>query len=138
MPPADRFANSTEFYVRYVETDAMRIVNHAHYISWMEESRSEYARGRGSDYAAFEREGVALAVVELNVNYKSSARYGDRVRVTCWIEELKSRLMKFGYEIHNATTGVLLVTATTRHVCINLETGAAAVIPERWRTAMAK
>jgi acyl-CoA thioester hydrolase len=136
MPPLDRFVNSTEFYVRYVETDQMRIVNHAHYISWLEESRSEYARARGSDYADFEREGVALAVVEVHVNYKSPARYGDRIRVTCWIEELKSRLMRFSYEVHNAKTGLLLVTATTRHVCINLETGAAAVIPEKWRTAM--
>jgi acyl-CoA thioester hydrolase len=136
MPPVDRFSSTAEFYVRYVETDAMRIVNHAHYISWFEESRSEYARARGSDYADFEREGIALAVVELHVDYKRPARYGDRVRVTCWVEEIRTRLIRFAYEIHNAQTGDLLVTGATKHICIHLEKGTATIIPAAWRTAM--
>lgn len=135
MPPPDIFSASTEFYVRYVETDSMRVVNHAHYISWLEESRSEYARARGRNYADFEKAGFALAVVEVHLNYKNPARYGDRVRVTCWVLELRTRSVTFSYEVQNADTGAPLVNGFTRHICIQMD-GAAITIPIEWRGMM--
>src|SRR5689334_14051909 len=102
MPPTDRFVATTEFYVRYAETDAQGIVHHASYVVWMEEARSHYARSRGADYHIFEQEGYALSVVNLEARYQLPARYGDLIAAHCWVEELKSRTVTFGYEIMHA------------------------------------
>jgi acyl-CoA thioester hydrolase len=137
MPvPTDRYVATTEFYVRYVETDAMRVVNHAHYVSWLEESRSEYARQRGRSYAQFEAQGLFLAVVEVHLGYKRPARYGDRVQLRTWVEDVKSRTITFGYEIYNADNGELLTTAQTRHICIDAD-GKVTTIPADWRAGLA-
>jgi acyl-CoA thioester hydrolase len=52
--------------------------------------------------------------------------------VRTWIEELRSRQLTFGYEIVNASTGAVLVTGTSEHVCIDRQ-GNLVRIPEPWR-----
>jgi len=131
MPPADRFLAETSFFVRYAETDAMGIVHHASYIVYFEEGRSHYARQRGSDYADFERSGHYLAVAEVNARYIKPARYGDRLTIRCWIEDMKSRGLTFSYEIVNAA-GELCVTGSSKHICIT-HNGEVARLPETWR-----
>lgn len=133
MPPTDRFIASTTFHVRYAETDAMGIVHHASYIVYFEEGRSHYARQRGSDYASFERSGFYLAVTEVEARYVKPARYDDRLTISCWIEDMKSRALTFAYEITNADTGDLHVTGRSRHVCISHD-GRVSPIPAAWRT----
>ena len=132
-PPVHPYVATIEFHVRYAETDAMGIVNHASYIVWMEESRSGYARSRGTDYADFERSGYALSVVEVHARYRAPARYGDLINVRVWISTLSSRGITFNYEIINARTGTLLLTGETRHICLNRQ-GQPSIIPEeaRW------
>lgn len=131
MPPADRFLAETSFFVRYAETDAMGIVHHASYIVYFEEGRSHYARQRGSDYADFERSGHYLAVAEVNARYIKPARYGDRLTIRCWIEDMKSRGLTFSYEIVNAAAE-LCVTGSSKHICIT-HNGEVARLPETWR-----
>jgi acyl-CoA thioester hydrolase len=131
MPPADRFLAETSFFVRYAETDAMGIVHHASYIVYFEEGRSHYARQHGSDYADFERSGHYLTVAEVNARYIKPARYGDRLTIRCWIEDMKSRGLTFSYEIVTAA-GELCVTGSSKHICIT-HTGEVARLPEAWR-----
>lgn len=132
MAPTDRFVSETTFYVRYAETDAMRIVHHSSYIVYFEEGRSTYMRQRGDDYAHFEGTGYFLAVTEVNARFAKPARYGQQVTVRCWIVEMQSRGFTFGYEIVDAETGEVFVTGTTKHVCITHD-GRVARIPESWR-----
>ena len=77
----------TTFRVRYAETDQMGIVHHASYVVWLEEGRSNWMRAHGSSYAQFEREGLLLAVSDLNVRFKQAARYDQPVTVRCWVEQ---------------------------------------------------
>ena len=129
---AERIVKEVTLYVRYAETDAMGIVHHASYIVYFEEGRSNYARQRGSDYASFERSGRYLTVAEINARYIKPAVYGQRITVRCWIAEMKSRALTFGYEIVDAETGELLVTGSTRHICITHD-GRVTTIPDEWR-----
>ena len=126
------FVAETSFHVRYAETDAMGIVHHASYIIWLEEGRSNYARQRGSNYADFERGGHYLTVAEVNARYLKPVTYDTRVTVRCWIEAMQSRALTFGYEIVNAETGDICVTASTRHICITHD-GHVAALPPAWR-----
>ena len=130
MPPSKV---ETTFRVRYAETDQMGIVHHASYVVWLEEGRSNWMRVHGSSYAQFEREGLVLAVTDLNVRYKRPARYDQPVTVRCWVESVRSRQMQFSYEIVDPATGEIFVAASTKHVCLD-RNGKVVNIPEKWQT----
>ena len=132
MAPTDRFVAETTFHVRYAETDAMGIVHHASYIVYFEEGRSSYARQRGSDYASVERSGYYLTVAEVNARYLKPAQYSQRLTIRCWIDEMKSRALTFGYEIVDAETREILVTGFSKHICITHD-GKVTKLPETWR-----
>jgi acyl-CoA thioester hydrolase len=135
MPPSDRYVSETTFYVRYAETDAMGIVHHSVYIVYFEEARSHFSRSLGADYADFERSGYWLTVAEVHARYLAPARYAQQLTARCWIEDLKSRAIVFGYEIVDASSGTIHVTGQSHHVCITHD-GKVARIPQEWADAM--
>jgi acyl-CoA thioester hydrolase len=125
-------AAETTFHVRYAETDQMGIVHHSAYIVWFEEGRSAWSRQAGRSYADFERSGYALAVSEVGARYLAPARYDQCVTVRTRVGQVRSRLIRFEYEVVDADTGCLLVSGFTEHVCLDRE-GKTARIPEEWR-----
>jgi acyl-CoA thioester hydrolase len=107
--------------VNYSETDQMGVVYHARYVVWLDMARTEHLRHAGMSYKEVEAMGVRLAVGELAIRYRQPARYDDQVRVRCWVKELGSRRILFGYAIELAQTSLLLATATTAMFSINAE-----------------
>jgi acyl-CoA thioesterase FadM len=47
------------------------------------------------------------------MRYRQPARYDDLVRIRCWVRELASRRVTFGYAIEMASDGRLLATGST-------------------------
>jgi acyl-CoA thioester hydrolase len=126
----------TAFHVRYAETDKMGVVHHASYIVWFEEGRSSWMRAMGGDYAEFEASGLYLTVSEVHARYLAPALYGRQVTVRTWVGELRSRTLKFCYEVVDTESGQSLVSGYTRHVCIDHE-GNVGRIPKKWRELLA-
>lgn len=122
----------TSFHVRYAETDAMGIVHHANYIVWFEEARSAFMRAYGTSYRQFESEGVQLAVSEVQARYLAPTVYDQQVTIRCWIEEVQSRKMRFGYQVFDAASTQVFVTGYTEHICITPD-GRVTRIPQKWR-----
>lgn len=113
---------SLEFRVRYAETDQMGVVYHANYLVWCELGRTELIRRRGDSYAELERSGVVLAVADASVRYHAPARYDDMIRVEAWIDQVRSRTVKFGYLISRASDhapGEKLASATTTLIALD-------------------
>ncbi len=111
--------HTTQIRVRYAETDQMGVVYHANYVVWMEVGRVEAMRSAGLNYAEMEREGIRVAVLGVEVDYRAAARYDDLVDVTAKVVEVQSRKMRIEYEIHRASDHVLLATGAPRHLFIN-------------------
>jgi acyl-CoA thioester hydrolase len=105
--------------VNYSETDQMGVVYHARYAVWLDVARTEYLRQAGMSYRELEALGFFLVVSDLTMRYHRPARYDDLVRVRCWVGELASRRVTFGYRLTLAEAGTLLVTAETRMVSLN-------------------
>ncbi|HEX9282727.1 MAG TPA: thioesterase family protein [Gemmatimonadales bacterium] len=104
--------------VNYSETDQMGVVYHANYLIWFDRARTELMRETGVTYRELEQQGVYLAVSEVSVRYRAAARYDDLVRVRCWVRELVSRRVTFGYAVDRADTGELLATGETSLVSL--------------------
>jgi acyl-CoA thioester hydrolase len=105
--------------VNYSETDQMGFVYHANYLIWMDKARTEHMRERGMSYKELEEQGTYLTVTDVHVRYRRPARYDDMIRVRCWVRELASRRVVFGYAVERAETGELLATAETSLIALN-------------------
>jgi acyl-CoA thioester hydrolase len=99
--------------VNYSETDQMGVVYHARYLVWFDIARTEHLRLCGMSYRELEATGLRLAVAEVAVRYRQSARFDDPIRVRCWVRDLASRRVEFGYAVEHADDGRLLATAMT-------------------------
>ena len=99
--------------VNYSEVDQMGVVYHARHIVWLDMARTEHLRRAGTTYREMELAGYRLVVGELLLRYRQPARYDDLIRIRCWVRELASRRVTFGYAIELADDGRLLATGST-------------------------
>ncbi|PYO94584.1 MAG: acyl-CoA thioesterase [Gemmatimonadetes bacterium] len=99
----------------------MGFVYHANYLIWMDMARTEHLRERGMSYRDMEQQGTYLTVTNVQVRYRQPARYDDMIRTRCWVRDLASRRVIFGYAIERAETGELLATAETSLIALNTE-----------------
>lgn len=116
--------------VRYAETDQMGVVYHANYLVWCEVGRTDYIRRFGLSYAEMERRGLRLAVADASLRFLASARYDDDILVRTRLTAVRSRALTFGYEIRNAASDAVLVTAATQLVSIDADGRLTAIWPE--------
>jgi acyl-CoA thioester hydrolase len=109
--------HETEIRVRYAETDQMGIVHHSNYLVWFESGRSAFCRARGFSYKEMEEKDNALMVVaESYCRYKSPAFYEDELIVRTRVEEIRSRSLRFIYEIYRPSDEVILAEGETLHL----------------------
>lgn len=104
----------TCFRVRYAETDQMGMAYYAGYLVWFEVLRGDLMRAAGTPYPWFEEQGYFLPIVEAHLKYMTPARYDDPVEVVGWIEELKSRKVRFAYRVERL--GEILAEGWTIHI----------------------
>jgi acyl-CoA thioester hydrolase len=121
--------------VNYSETDQMGVVYHARYLVWLDVARTEHLRQCGMSYRDLETSGLRLAVSEVAIRYRQPARYDDPVRIRCWVRELASRKVEFGYTIEHAEDARLLATATTSLLALD-STMTLTRLPERIREVL--
>jgi acyl-CoA thioester hydrolase len=117
----ERGFGETRLRVRYAETDQMGVVYHANYLVWFEIGRVEFIRQTGLDYAAMEREGAMIAVVEATARYKAPARYDDELIVRTTLAGVRGSIVRFRYEIVRAADEVLLCEGATTHIVVDRE-----------------
>jgi acyl-CoA thioester hydrolase len=127
--------SETLWRVNYSETDQMGLVYHARYLVWLDVARTEHLRLAGMSYRELEEAGLRLAVSEVAVRYRQPARYDDRVRIRCWVRELASRRIDFGYAVQHADDGRLLATAFTSLLALD-RTMSLTRLPDAVRRAM--
>ena len=121
--------------VNYSETDQMGVVYHARYLVWLDVARTEHLRLSGTSYRELESEGLRLVVSDVSVRYRQPAKFDDVIRVRCWVREVATRRVEFGYAIEDATNGRLLATASTGLMSLGADMRLR-TIPDRVRAAL--
>jgi acyl-CoA thioester hydrolase len=108
----DPSVSETLVRVNYSETDQMGVAYHGRYLVWLDIARTEHLRDCGASYRELEAAGLRLVVSEASIRYRQPARFDDLVRIRCWVREVGSRRVEFGYAVEHAENGRLLATAT--------------------------
>ena len=82
MSTSENATGLTTIRVRYSECDPMGVVHHSVYPIWFEIGRTELLRSMSErSYRDMEAEGLFLVVAQLNVRYRSPARYDDTLNL---------------------------------------------------------
>jgi acyl-CoA thioester hydrolase len=84
-------------------------------------------RETGYSYAEIEAMGYFLVVAGIELRYTGSAHYGDTVRIDCWVSEMGSRTLRFGYEVFRGDDRV--TTGSSYHVWVERSSGRTVSIP---------
>jgi acyl-CoA thioester hydrolase len=106
--------------VYYEDTDCGNVVYYANYLRYMERSRTEFMRDRGIDLVEWQKRGTVFVVVEVQVKYRSPARYNDLLDVTSIVTELTSASITFTTTMYRYK-GPLLVKGNVRLACTSVD-----------------
>ena len=128
--------HETELRVRYAETDKMGIVHHANYLVWFEAGRSEFCRAREFSYKEMEADGLLMLVAESYLRFKSPAFYDDILTIRTKVAEVRSRSIRFVYEVHRPEDDVLIAEGETMHLMTDADKKVR-LIPELYRLKLA-
>ncbi|MFP4166170.1 MAG: acyl-CoA thioesterase [Opitutales bacterium] len=99
--------------VRYAETDRMDVVYHGNYLVWFETARILMLDEIGLPYRDIEARGLFIPVLSASVEYRSPARFDDRLDVHLFLNERMRARFHFDYEVRRG--GELLATGKTSH-----------------------
>ena len=108
--------HETEIRVRYAETDKMGIVHHANYLVWFETGRSDLCRASGFSYKEMEADGLLMLVAESYLRYKAPAHYEDILIIRTKVAEIRSRSIRFVYEVYRPEDDALIAEGETMHL----------------------
>ncbi len=113
----------------------MGVVHHSVYFVWFELARTRLCLDTGHHYAEIEKLGYYLMVTGTQARLLKGATYGDVVGITCWLESMRSRGLRFAYEVDR--DGEILARGTTDHVWVDRATGRPCRIPQQLKEPFA-
>jgi len=113
---------STNFRVRYSETDRMGYMYYGNYAAWFEVGRVELLRSIGFAYRQMEDDGLILPVRDFNIRYFKPIRYDEAVTLHTYLLELKGARITFDFEIRNELQEIA-TKATVRLVFCDKSSG---------------
>ncbi len=109
--------HETEVRVRYSDTDQMGIAHNANYLIWFEIGRGETCRAKGFSYKSMEdEEGALMVVAESYCRYISPAYYDDTLTIRTKVGEVRSRSVRFFYEVIRNSDSNLIAEGETLHL----------------------
>ncbi|MDP8234097.1 MAG: thioesterase family protein [Candidatus Saelkia tenebricola] len=103
--------------IYYHDTDCEGVIYYANYLKHLEEARTEFCFKNGIDLKMFGQEGIYFVVARVEIDYKATAEYGDKIKITARVEEVKRSSLVFYQEVKKVD--LVLVKAKTIWVCVS-------------------
>lgn len=112
------------------DIDAYGHVNNAVYLRWLDRAAWSHSAALGLTVEDCTRLRRGMAALRTEIDYVRAALRGDRVEIATWIAETDRKLrVTRRFQLRHAVNGNTLARATTRYVCLNLDTGKAVRMP---------
>lgn len=99
--------------VRFSEIDALKMVWHGSYVTYLEDAREAFGIKYGIGYMTIFNNGYFAPVYDLHIHYRHTAGLNDELLVKITYIPKPGGKLCFEYEIRNVETGDLLLTATS-------------------------
>ena len=125
-----------ELAVQPEDLDAYEHVNNAVYLTWLDRAAWSHSAALGVplEHCLALRRGMAAQRIE--IDYLRAAMKGDVVQAATWIVSADGRLRaERRFQIRRVADGQTLARARVDYVCINLDSGRAARMPQLFARA---
>jgi len=126
---------STSLEVRYSDLDAQGHLNHARYLSFMEQARFKYMMTVGLWLDVHDFNAVGQIVAEATCSYKRPVLLSQMVEVAVRISQLGHKSLDMEYQM--TVDGVEVATGRTVQVAYDYAAGHSMIIPQEWREKIA-
>jgi acyl-CoA thioester hydrolase len=103
-----------EVRIYYEDTDCGGVVYYANYLKYFERARTQYLEERGLSVARLMEEGTIFVVVHAEVDYRSSARYGDWLVIETVISDMTPASFTFSHVIRERESRRVVVEGSAR------------------------
>lgn len=107
--------------IRGYHLDAYQHVNNARYLEFLEEARWQYFDNISKE--AYDEMGFSFIIVNINIDYRSSATLGDVINVNTEVAKIGTTSMTFNQKIVLEGTDKLVCEAAITFVILNQQTG---------------
>ncbi|MBV9911154.1 MAG: acyl-CoA thioesterase [Sinobacteraceae bacterium] len=122
--------------VAAADIDAYQHVNNAVYLSWLDRVAWSHSAALGVPLEECVRIGRGMAAHRTEIDYLRAVVLGDEVQVATWIVATDQRLrVERRFQIRRLPDGLTVARARIVYVCINLHSGRATRMPERFVSA---
>ena len=129
-------AHVIELQVQPADIDAYGHVNNAVYLTWLDRAAWSHSAALGVPLERCLALRRGMAAQRIEIDYLRAAVGGDRIQAATWIVHADGRLRaERRFQIRRASDGATLARARIDYVCINLDSGRAARMPEMFASA---
>jgi acyl-CoA thioester hydrolase len=129
-------AHVIELQVQAADIDAYEHVNNAVYLAWLDRAAWSHSAALGVPLERCLALRRGMAAQRIEIDYLRAAVRGDRIHAATWIVGGDGRLRaERRFQIRRASDGATLARARIDYVCINLDSGRAARMPEMFARA---
>lgn len=115
-------SHTIEVEVAFHDVDSMEIVWHGHYLKYLENARWALMDRLGYGYRDMISSGFTWPIVECQLRYIKSARFGDRLSVRASLVEWDSRIA-VNYLVLDARTGDRIARGRSVQVAVDAVSG---------------
>ena len=100
--------------IYYEDTDCGGVVYYANYLKYFERARTQYLEERGLSVARLMKEGTVFVVVHADVDYRSPARYDDRLSIETVVSDMTAASFTFSHVIRERESQRVVVEGSAR------------------------
>ncbi|MCC6613139.1 MAG: YbgC/FadM family acyl-CoA thioesterase [Anaerolineae bacterium] len=129
-PPPPPRTFSMQRRVEWRDIDMNRHVNNATYLNYMEECAIESLGSFGWSLERLEAEDIAIVARRYQIAYKTPAVWGDELRVTTYLSDLRRIAAVRHFQIVRAHDGEVVARANAQWAFIHPSSGQIARVPE--------
>ena len=108
-----------EVKIYYEDTDCGGMVYYANYLKYFERARTQYLEERGLSVSGLLKEGTVFVVVHAEVDYCSSARYGETLVIETSVRDLRSASLTFTHVVKEKASGRVVVEGSARLAAVD-------------------
>ncbi|MFQ5504427.1 MAG: acyl-CoA thioesterase [Planctomycetota bacterium] len=109
----------TEVRVRLPETDAMGIVFHGHFFTYLEVGRVDYLRNLGLSEGVRPIKDFENVVVSAHLDFKSPARLDEPILIDVRTREIRTSSFTFDFRLRHKKENRLIAAGYTVHCAVD-------------------
>lgn len=122
----------TEVQVMFFDTDAGAVVHNIAYLRFIEIARTLLAEKLGMRLATMADEKKFPVVVRTEIDYRRSARLGDKLVIDGWLDRLERVRFWCEFRVTRPSDGMLIATCRQMLALVEMPAAKLLRLPDEW------